>query len=38
MVEVLTPEMQAEYLGGMSIANWKHMLAARAQAQETAGA
>jgi hypothetical protein len=28
MIEVLTPEMQAEYLGAMSIANWKQMLAA----------
>ena len=36
MVEVLTPEMQAEYLAGMNIANWKRMLAARAQAQEKA--
>jgi hypothetical protein len=32
MFEVLTPEMQAEYLGSMSIGNWKQMLAARAQA------
>jgi hypothetical protein len=30
MVEVLTPPMQAEYLGAMSIDNWKRMLAARA--------
>jgi len=29
MIEVLTPEMQAEYLSSMSIANWKGMLAAR---------
>ena len=31
-IEVLTPEMQAEYLGAMSIANWKQMLAAHAPA------
>jgi hypothetical protein len=36
MVEVLTPEMQAEYLAGMNIADWKRMLAARAQAQANA--
>ena len=38
MVEVLTPEMQAEYLGAMSIENWKGMLAARATEREAAGA
>ena len=27
MMEVLTPEMQREYLDCMTIANWKHMLA-----------
>ncbi len=26
MMEVLTPDMQAEYLAGMTIANWKQML------------
>lgn len=30
MIEVLTPEMQAEYLGGVSIEKWKKMLAAHA--------
>jgi hypothetical protein len=29
MVEVLTPEMQREYLASMSIANWRRMAAAR---------
>jgi len=28
MIELLTPEMQAEYLGFMNIANWRGMLAA----------
>jgi hypothetical protein len=32
MIEVLTPEMQAEYLGSMTIANWKQMFAAGAPA------
>ena len=32
MIEVLTPEMQREYLGGMTTTNWKAMLAARASA------
>lgn len=30
MVEVLTPQMQAEYLASMPLARWKAMLAARA--------
>lgn len=38
MVEVLTPQMQAEYLASMSIANWKQMLAARAAGQRPAPA
>jgi hypothetical protein len=29
MVEVLTPEMQAEYLGGMTKANWTGFLASK---------
>lgn len=29
MVEVLTPEMQAEYLAGMTVANWRGLLAAQ---------
>jgi hypothetical protein len=29
MIEVLTPEMQAEYVGVVTINNWKAMLAAR---------
>jgi hypothetical protein len=29
MVEVLTPEMQQEYLDTITISNWKAMLAAR---------
>ncbi len=29
MMEILTPEMQAEYLATMSIGNWRQMLAAR---------
>jgi hypothetical protein len=33
MVEVLTPEMQQEYVDVVSIANWKRMLAARDGAQ-----
>lgn len=37
MMEVLTPEMQAEYLASMSIADWKRMAAARkAREAETA--
>jgi hypothetical protein len=28
MIEVLTPEMQAEYLSALTIPNWKQMLAA----------
>lgn len=30
MLEVLTPEMQAQYVSSMSISNWKRMLAAGA--------
>lgn len=30
MIEVMTPEMQAEYIGGITIPNWKAMLAAGA--------
>lgn len=33
MIEVLTPEMQHEYVGAMTIANWKAMLAQGAPAQ-----
>jgi hypothetical protein len=29
MIEVLTPEMQAEYVGAITIDNWRAMLAAR---------
>lgn len=32
MIEVLTPEMQAEYLAGTTIEGWKRMLSARAPA------
>lgn len=32
MVEVLTPEMQAEYVAGMTPANWRRMLAEMAPA------
>lgn len=32
MIELLTPEMQAEYLSSATIANWKAMLAAGAPA------
>ena len=30
MIEVLTPEMQAEYTGGVSIEGWRAMLEAKA--------
>jgi hypothetical protein len=30
MIEVLTPDMQAEYLGAITIENWRSMLAAQA--------
>jgi hypothetical protein len=33
MMEILTPEMQAEYLSAMSITNWREMLAARRAAK-----
>ena len=36
MMEILTPEMQAEYLAAMSIPNWRGMLAARRAAMEAA--
>jgi hypothetical protein len=37
MIEVLTPEMQQEYLDAITIPNWKAMLAAGRQlAAETA--
>jgi hypothetical protein len=32
MIEVLTPQMQAEYLAGTTISGWKRMLEARAPA------
>jgi hypothetical protein len=38
MMEILTPEMQAEYLATMSISNWREMLAARRAAMEAASA
>ena len=38
MMEILTPEMQAEYLSTMSIANWREMLAARRAAMTSAAA
>jgi hypothetical protein len=34
MIEVLTPEMQQEYLDAITIPNWKAMLAARNQGKE----
>ena len=37
MIEVLTPEMQQEYLDAITIPNWKAMLAARNQPAEEAG-
>ena len=36
MVEVLTPEMQRQYLDAITIDNWERMLAARAEAREAA--
>ena len=33
MIEVLTPEMQAEYLATANLEGWRRMTAARAQAQ-----
>ncbi len=36
MMEILTPEMQEEYLSAMSIANWRQMLAARRAAAAAA--
>jgi hypothetical protein len=36
MMEILTPEMQAEYLAAMSIPKWRGMLAARRAAMEAA--
>ena len=33
MVEVLTPEMQAEYLAAFTVQNWQGFLAGQAMAQ-----
>ena len=33
MIEVLTPQMQAEYTGAITVENWQRMLAAREMAQ-----
>ena len=36
MIEVLTPEMQVEYLDCATVANWRSMLAAAAPPQPLA--
>lgn len=38
MVEVLTPEMQAEYLGAMTVENWQRMIAGMGMMPETIAA
>ena len=38
MVEVLTPEMQAEYLGAMTVPNWQRFIAGMGMMPETMAA